>query len=195
MSIFDVPTNELIEKAAKELKKLPEINAPEWAKFVKTGMHKERPPVRADWWHVRAAAMLRSIAKLGPVGVSKLRTKYGGKQNSGVGSEHFYKGSGSIARKVLQQLEKAGLVKQAQKGVHKGRIITPKGQSLLDKSAKEIAKVFVKETVISPEKGVMEGKRAASTPEKKEEKEKKTKPKTNLKKKEKGKKEKKDVAG
>lgn len=137
-TMYDVEPQELITKAAEELKKIPEIKPPEWAPFVKTGMHKERPPVKNDWWYVRTASILRAVYRLGPVGVSKLRTKYGGKKNRGVKKEHFFKGSGNILRKSLQQLEKAGLVKFAEKGVHKGRVITPKGKSFLDKVAIQI---------------------------------------------------------
>mgnify|MGYP001620045331 CR=1 FL=1 len=136
--MYDVDPQELVSKAAEELKKIPEIKAPEWATFVKTGMHKEKPPVNADWWHIRAASVLRAVYRLGPVGVSKLRDKYGGKKNRGVKPDHFYKGSGNILRKALQQLEKAGFVKYNDKGVHKGRIITPKGRSFLDKIASQI---------------------------------------------------------
>ena len=139
-SIYDVDPNELIEKASEELKKIDEIKAPAWATFVKTGVHKERPPTKQDWWYIRTAAVLRTIYRLGPIGVSKLRTKYGGKRNRGFKTEHHYKGSGNIARKILQQLEKAGFVKQDQKGVHKGRIITGKGKSFLDKIATKIVK-------------------------------------------------------
>lgn len=137
-TIYDVDAQELIAKTAEELKKVPEIKAPVWAVFVKTGMHKQRPPVKSDWWYIRTASVLRTIYRLGPIGVSKLRTKYGGKKNRGVKKEHFFKGSGSILRKSLQQLEKAGFVKFAEKGVHKGRIITPKGRSFLDKIATHI---------------------------------------------------------
>ncbi len=136
--VEDVPAQELIEKVAEKLKKIETIKPPEWARFVKTGMHKERPPVRDDWWYVRAAAVLRSVYKLGPIGVSKLRRKYGGLKNRGFASEHFYKGSGSIIRKILQQLEKAGLVKQEEKGVHKGRSLTKQGFELLTKTAEEL---------------------------------------------------------
>lgn len=136
--MYDVDAQDLIEKASEGLKKIPEIKPPVWASFVKTGMHKERPPVNDDWWYARTASVLRTIYRLGPVGVSKLRTKYGGKKNRGVKKEHFYKGSGSILRKSLQQLEKAGFVKFAEKGVHKGRIITPKGRSFLDKIAAQL---------------------------------------------------------
>ncbi|MBI2134044.1 30S ribosomal protein S19e [Candidatus Woesearchaeota archaeon] len=131
---------ELVLSLAENLKELPEVKAPVWAKFVKTGRFKERPPMSNDWWHIRAAGILRTVYRLGPIGTSKLRTKYGGKKNRGVASEHAYKGSGSIVRKILQQLEKAGLIVQASKGVHKGRIISPKGKSFLNKVAKGIEK-------------------------------------------------------
>ena len=137
-TMYDVEAQELVSKAAEELKKVPEIKAPVWATFVKTGMHKERAPVDKDWWYQRTASVLRAVYRLGPVGVSKLRTKYGGKKNRGVKKEHFFKGSGNILRKSLQQLEKAGFVKFADKGIHKGRIITPKGKAFLDKIAARI---------------------------------------------------------
>jgi|SRR3989344_115488 len=141
VSMDDVPINDLIEKAAESLKKIPEIKPLEWATFAKTGMHKERPPAKADWWYVRAAALLRATAKLGPIGVSKLRTKYGGRKNRGHKPDKFYKGSGSIIRKIFQQLEKAQLVKQVAKKGRKGRIIAPKGISLLSKAAFEVSKM------------------------------------------------------
>jgi small subunit ribosomal protein S19e len=140
MAVFDVYPNDLIKAAAEELKKIPEIKPPEWAGFAKTGRHKERIPANADWWHTRAAAVLRSVYKLGPIGVSKLRTKYGGKKRRGHKMAHTYRGSGNIIRKCLQQLEKAGFVKQVAVKGKKGRVITPKGKSFLDKIAVQISK-------------------------------------------------------
>ena len=140
VSAYSVDPNELIEKVAESLKSLREIQPPEWAVLVKTGTHKQRPPTRPDWWHVRSAAVLRSVFKLGPIGVSKLRVKYGGKKDRGHKPEEFRKGSGNILRKILQQLEKAGLIKKVDKGVHKGRIITGRGKSMLDKAAIAILK-------------------------------------------------------
>ena len=137
-TMYDVDAQELFVKRAVELKKIPEIKAPSWAGFAKTGAHKERPPVDSDWWYIRTASVLRTVYRLGPVGVSKLRAKYGGKKNRGHKKEHFYKGSGNILRKALQQLEKAGFLKFAEKGAHKGRIATPKGKSFLDKIAAQI---------------------------------------------------------
>ena len=138
VSIYDVEPRKLIEQAAIELKKMPEMAPPEWAAYVKTGMHKERPPVNPDWWYIRSASILRTIYKFGPIGVSKLRTKYGGRKNRGHKPDAFRLASGNVLRKVLQQLEKAGLLKQAVKGVHKGRVATPKGIALLDQSAVKI---------------------------------------------------------
>ena len=135
MAINDVNINKLIEDTAKKLKDVPEIQPPEWAPFVKTGIQKMRPPVDPDWWYMRAASVLRKINILGPVGVSKLRRKYGGKKNRGFAAERTYLSAGNHLRKILQQLEKAGLAKQTVKGNHKGRIITPKGISILEKAS------------------------------------------------------------
>ena len=150
MGIHDIPKSELIERAAKELQKVQTVQPPAWAIFAKTGAFKERQPARDDWWFVRAAAILRRLsASHGPIGVQKLRTLYGGKKNRGHKPERFYPGSGSILRKVLQQLEKAGLAKRIEKGLRKGRIITPQGLSLLGK----IADQYMKEhNIVLPKK-------------------------------------------
>ncbi|MCX6707958.1 MAG: 30S ribosomal protein S19e [Candidatus Woesearchaeota archaeon] len=144
----DVNVNDHIEKLAEELKKIKTISPPEWAAFVKTGVSKERPPVRADWWYFRAAAVLKAVERLGPVGVSKLKTKYGGKKNRGHQPSKFFRASGNILRKVLQQLEKSGLVKQQEKSKDKGRIITPAGKKLIINALKEAKKIVKKEKVI-----------------------------------------------
>jgi len=165
MGIHDVSPTLLIQRAAEELKKDATIKPPVWAMFVKTGMSRERQPTQPDWWYVRSAAILRKIFVLGPVGTEKLRTKFGGRKNEGMAPEHFYKGSGSIIRKILQQLDKAGLSKQSLKNVHKGRIITPKGQQLLEKISSDIMK---EQGIVLPAKPVV-----VETPETKEEKVKK----------------------
>lgn len=153
MPFYDVSPIELNEKVAEELKKIETIKPPVWSAFVKTGAHKERPPADTEgWWFMRAAAVLRSVATLGPVGVSKLRTKYGGKRRRGMAYPEFRRGSGSVLRKVLQQLDKAGLTKFKEKGVHKGRVVTPKGMSLLDKTAIMIIKSKPKEKIVEEPK-------------------------------------------
>lgn len=130
----------LIKKAAEELKSQKLVQPTVWAKFVKTGRHKQRNPSQEDWWYLRSAAILRSIAKLGPVGTQKLRVKYGGKKVRGHQPEIFAPASGAIIRKILQQLEQSKFIKQASRGVHKGRVLTPEGTAFLDK----IARVLVR---------------------------------------------------
>lgn len=136
----DVYPNDLIGRAAEEIKKIEAVKPPVWTAFSKTGAHKERAPEKKDWWYSRVAAVLRSVYVLGPIGVSKLRTKYGGKKRRGHPPAVFRKGSGSIIRKALQQLEKAGFIKFVEKGIHKGRIVTPQGKSFLDKIAVQLLK-------------------------------------------------------
>ncbi len=80
MSLYDVPQQELVERVAVALQKVEQIKPPEWALFAKISSQNEKPPVRSDWWYVRAASVLRRIALLGPVGVSKLSIKFGGKK-------------------------------------------------------------------------------------------------------------------
>ncbi len=143
--ILTVNPIELNKKVADELKKQKLVQPTSWSKFVKTGHHKARLPDNPEWWYIRSAAVLRSVAKLGPVGTEKLRTKYGGRKRRGYQPEHFYKASGSILRKILQQLEQSQLIQQTQKGVHKGRVLTPKGTSLLDKIAVQMSKQEHKE--------------------------------------------------
>ncbi len=140
VTALEVPADLLIKRLAEELKKYPQIRPPVWAYYVKTGVHKELPPQDKDWWYYRAASILRKLYKRGrPVGVERLRTAYGGRQNRGVAPEHFRKGSGSIVRKILQQLERAGLVMKVRRGrVIIGRTLSPKGRSLLDNIAYEI---------------------------------------------------------
>jgi len=140
-TVYDVPADILINKVAEKLKEFEEIKPPEWAKFVKTGVHKERAPEQDDWWYIRVAAILRKVYINQPVGLERLRTAYGGRKRRGVEPPKFRKGSGSIIRKALQQLENAGLLKKTDEG----RVVTPKGRTLLDKTASEIKKELVNE--------------------------------------------------
>jgi small subunit ribosomal protein S19e len=133
----DVPAESLIMRAAQELQKVDGIKPPEFASYVKTGVHKERPPEQKDWWYIRSASVLRRIYLGNKIGVSKLRKAYGGRKNLGHQPSHKRPASGAIIRKVLQQLEAAGLVK-TEKG--KGRVITPKGQSFVNRITKDIKK-------------------------------------------------------
>ncbi|MEM0379844.1 MAG: 30S ribosomal protein S19e [Desulfurococcaceae archaeon] len=137
VTALEVPADELIKRLAIYLKEhVPGVKPPNWAYFVKTGVHKEKIPDNPDWWYYRAASILRKLYKYGkPIGLENFRRMYGGRKNYGSAPEHFVKGSGSIVRKILQQLEREQLVKTI-KG--KGRVLTPQGRALLDRIAYEI---------------------------------------------------------
>jgi small subunit ribosomal protein S19e len=136
-TVYDVPADLLINHIASEFNdNNDKIDAPDWANFVKTSVHKERKPDIVDWWYIRCASLLRRVYVDGPVGISSLRTFYGGKKDRGVTPETFRKGSGAIIRGALHQLEDAGYVQK----IDAGRIITPEGKSLLDKTSSELIK-------------------------------------------------------
>lgn len=134
-TVYDVPAPKLIEEAAKRLQEVKEIQAPEWAEFAKTGVHTEKPPVQADWWHTRVAAVLRKVYTDGPVGTETLRAHFGGFRDRGNRPNKAAKGSGSIAREALQQLEAAGLVQTVQA---QGRVVTAAGRKLMDNAAHHV---------------------------------------------------------
>ena len=135
-TIFDVNTQELIKKAAEELKNSKEVQMPEWAMFVKTGAGKERPPSNEDWWYQRAASILKKVYVLGPIGVNKLRKKFTTKKNRGHKKERVYRAGGKVTRTILQQLTSEGLIEDKVKDAHKGKVVTAKGKSFMDKLVK-----------------------------------------------------------
>jgi len=130
-----MPADKLIEETAKKLEKMEEMKPPEWAKFVKTGVCKERMPSQNNWWYIRSASVLSKFSSNRPLGTSRLRKVYGSRKRRGHKPEHKYPASGAVIRRILQQLEKAGFVK-TEKG--KGRSITAKGKLFLNEVAKTL---------------------------------------------------------
>lgn len=131
-SIRNAQSEKLVMKTKEELKKVEAIKPAPWMRFVKSGSQKDRPPVQDDFWYIRAASILRRIYLDGPVGVSRLRSFYGGRQQRGYQHPIAKKSAGNHLRKIMQQLETAGFIKK-EKG---GRVITSKGRQFLDKIAK-----------------------------------------------------------
>jgi len=134
---YDVPANLLIERLATKLSGYEAVKQPDWAKFVKTGPHREKAPVRADWWQLRAAAVLRKVYVKGPIGVERLAAEYGGKTDRGSAPYHAVRGSRAIARMMIKQLEASKLVR-TERG--RGRLISGAGQSLIDNTSHEVLK-------------------------------------------------------
>lgn len=128
-----------ISMLAEALKKEDEFEKPEWVDFVKSGTAKERPIEDVDFWHKRAASILRQIYINEIVGVQRLRTRYGSRKNRGGRPEEFRRGAGKIIRVILQQAEKAGYVEKAT-GNKKGRKLTARGKEFLESIEAENAK-------------------------------------------------------
>jgi small subunit ribosomal protein S19e len=138
VTVKDVPADKLIAKLKEELKQVKEIQPLEWSYFVKSGVHKERPPQQEDFWYLRSASVLRRIYLDGPVGTERLRSYFGGRKGRGHKPARFRKASGAIIRKILQQLEASGLIEKNQN--KEGRKISNKGRKFLDRIAYEVSK-------------------------------------------------------
>jgi small subunit ribosomal protein S19e len=146
-TVYDVPADRFIRTLAEELKSKPEIVPPDWAAFAKTGVHKEMPPEDPDWWFVRVASIMRRVYIDGPIGVERMRTFYGGKKDRGSKPNKFRKGSGSILRKSLQQLEAAGFIQHDKTG----RRVSPEGASFMDGVANKIVAGETTKSAVSAE--------------------------------------------
>lgn len=132
-SVYEMPAGEYNTKLAIILKGMPEFKQPEWSKFVKSSVSKQRPPRDVDFWFKRAASILRQIYTHNVVGVNRLKTRYGGRKKRGVRPEHFAKASGKMIRVILQQSEKAGLLEKFnESGKRAGRRLTQSGKDLLE---------------------------------------------------------------
>jgi len=132
---YDVPPGLLIERLKDRLQQEGKIKPPEWAPFARTGVHTEKAPVQKDWWYRRVAAVLRKVYLKGPVGTSRLAAEFGGRRDDGSAPYHPRRGSRSIAREAMQQLEALGLLVKVEK---RGRSISPQGRKLLDSLSHEI---------------------------------------------------------
>lgn len=138
---YDVPADLLIRGLAEKMQSYDKISPPEWASQVKTGTHRERPPVQDDWWHTRAASVLRKVAIKGPIGTNRISQEFGGAKDRGVKKNKAVAGSRNVARKILQQLSDSGLISESMNStgtVNHGRVVSPKGHALLDEVAHSV---------------------------------------------------------
>lgn len=55
----------------------PQIELPNWADVVKTGVYKELAPYDPDWYFVRCASIARKLYLKGGIGVGKFKKIYG----------------------------------------------------------------------------------------------------------------------
>lgn len=129
----DVPAQEFINAYAQFLQRQGKLEVPGYVDIVKTSAGNELPPQEAEtWYYKRAASVARHIYLRKQVGVGKLNKLYGGAINRGFRPHKHVDASGSINRRVLQSLEKIGVLEISPKG---GRKISENGQRDLDRIA------------------------------------------------------------
>ncbi|KAI1359732.1 40S ribosomal protein S19 [Xylaria arbuscula] len=137
ISVRDVDAQKFINTYSQFLKRQGKLPVPGWVDTVKTGVSRELPPQSEDWFYVRAAAVARHVYMRKTVGVGRLRKTHGTAKNRGTRPSKHVDASGSVDRKILQALEKIGVVEQdEEKG---GRRITQSGQRDLDRIAQTCA--------------------------------------------------------
>jgi len=138
VTVKDVDAAKFIVAFSQHLKRQGRFEIPKWADVVKTSRNRELAPYDPDWLYVRTASMVRKIYIRGGTGVGGFRKVYGGQVRRGVCTNSYSKGSGKIARYIIQQLEEMGLVEQDENG---GRRITKEGQRELDTVAVQASAV------------------------------------------------------
>ena len=138
VTVRDVCPHKFIKEYAAHLKGQGKIQPPIECEYIKTGRAKQLAPEDPDWFFVRAASVARKIYMRPGTGVGALRRHYGGNYRRGTRKEHFSKSSGGIIRKILQALEKNGIVEKLDEDEGTGRQITTAGRSDLDRIAAKV---------------------------------------------------------
>ncbi|ORY66645.1 40S ribosomal protein S19-A [Leucosporidium creatinivorum] len=133
--VRDVAPEAFIQAYSSHLKRSGKLEVPTWVDIVKTAPSKELAPYSQDWYYIRAAAVARHIYLRKHVGVGALRKLHGGAINRGNRPSHHADASGSVERKILQSLEKIGVLEKDPRG---GRRISQDGQRDLDRIASAI---------------------------------------------------------
>ncbi|KAI5171417.1 small subunit ribosomal protein S19e [Nematocida sp. LUAm3] len=149
MKVEEVCPQKYIEVLSKALKEEKKVERPAEADYIKTGHGKELAPSNPDWYHIRAASILRKLyieqlknsdkMKHG-FGTLWFAKVYGGAKNNGHKPSHTVTGSKSLVRGILQALESSQLVTKIPKG---GRKLTSNGISYMETIATRAAELSV----------------------------------------------------
>lgn len=132
--VYKVKPDVIIEELNKELQDMEEMEVPEWAEYVKTGANREKAPQQDDWWHRRAASLMRKLYIESPRGVRSLSREYGGRNSERVRPHSSTGSSKKVIRTILQQLEDADLVEKSDAG----RSLSSEGRSFVDRLSQDL---------------------------------------------------------
>ncbi|KAK1908898.1 40S ribosomal protein S19 [Pyrenophora teres f. teres] len=112
VTVKDIESHKFVQAYAAFLKRQGKLPIPGscWVDTVKTSHSNELPPQDIDWFYIRAAAVARHVYMRKTVGIGRLRKVHGSTKNRGSRPSHHVDASGSVDRKVMQALEKIGVV-------------------------------------------------------------------------------------
>jgi small subunit ribosomal protein S19e len=133
-TVKDVPSEVFVQALAQHFKKSDKFKIPAFIDIVKTATWKELPPSNPDWFYVRAAAVARRVYVRGG-SAGGLSKTFGGRKRRGSRPNKHADASEGVIRRVLQQLDAAGITAKDESG---GRRITKEGQKELDTVAGKI---------------------------------------------------------
>nr|6ZU5_ST0 Chain ST0, eS19 [Paranosema locustae] len=112
--LFMVRADALNEALAGYLKSKNIVKLPENFDIIKTSHGKQRAPSDKDWYYKRAASIFRKLLiamhEEKRIGVKRLSRKYGCAKNRGSRPSKHVDGSRGHIRKIMQDLERAGLI-------------------------------------------------------------------------------------
>jgi len=137
----DVTADAFIAAYASHLKRSGKLEVPNWVDIVKTGHGKEQGPLDPDWFYIRAAAIARHVYLRKSSGLASLKKFQGNSKRRGVRPSHHVDASGSVQRKVVQSLEKIGVLEAHPDG---GRKVSQEGQRDLDRISSSVLQDAIK---------------------------------------------------
>ncbi|MES1911179.1 MAG: hypothetical protein MHM6MM_003658 [Cercozoa sp. M6MM] len=135
MTVKSVDAASFVEALAKHLKSTAKITPPAYVDLIKTGTHREMPPIDPDWFYTRAAAIARRIYVRKDAGVGTLAKVFGDVKRNGVRRNHHRDAARGLIRNILKQLETADIVCKTRSGV---RRVSKNGQRELDTIAAQV---------------------------------------------------------
>ncbi|XP_067934965.1 small ribosomal subunit protein eS19-like [Watersipora subatra] len=134
--VKDVDQQKFVVALAAFFKKSGKMKPMNNSDIIKLAHFKQMAPNDPDWFYVRAASIARHLYMRAPCGVGGFTKIYGGSKNRGTRPSLYCRGSGNVARKILQQLEGLKMVEQHEDG---GRRLSSTGRRDLDRIAAQMS--------------------------------------------------------
>jgi small subunit ribosomal protein S19e len=143
-TVFDAPSQAMINKTANFFKEKNIIKMPKYAELVKCSKANDCEPINPDFVYYKAAAICRKlyVTKSKNIGVGSLRAMFSKKQRRGCQPPKMFKAGGKLIRDLVIQLKKADFIKnyEGNEDSNSGLYLTKNGRSQMDKLASGLMK-------------------------------------------------------